>query len=250
MKKSILLILLGGFMYAQNGSVGIGITSPDPSAILDVKATNKGVLLPVVSLTSTADVTTVANPKTGFIVYNKAIVGSGTNAVDKGVYAFNGTVWEKMWSKTNIQAEVDKIPFITPVFAASNIGTSASIAANTITNLTFNTLYQNSPAGAQGAAGVFTGYTIQKAGGYVISYAVDIRNTSGDIDSGALVFVQKNGNNVCTYGTDKRYQFGGVSSTCTLRLALGDVITFRAQSSNTAYQIANTNVSISRISNN
>ncbi|SDQ67459.1 hypothetical protein SAMN05421664_2112 [Chryseobacterium soldanellicola] len=250
MKKIILLTLLSGFIYAQTGSVGIGTVSPDPSAILDIKATNKGMLLPVVSLTSATDLTTVANPKTGFIIYNKAISGVGTNVVDKGLYAFNGTIWEKMWTKDNVKTEIEKIPFITPVFAASNMATAGSFAAGSISNITFNTLYKDFPTGVQGPAGGYTGYMIQKAGGYVISYTVDIRNASGDTNTGTIIYVQKNGTTACSYGTEKNYQFGGVSSTCTLNLAAGDVISFRAQSSNASYNIVNPNVSISKISNN
>ncbi|MBB4805923.1 hypothetical protein HNP38_001195 [Chryseobacterium defluvii] len=253
MKKKELMILLScftAFSYAQQGSVGIGTTTPDTSAVLDVTSSDKGLQLPVVSLTSTTDVLTVPNPKTGFIVYNKAIAGSGLSAVNKGLYAYNGTAWEKMWTKANVKAEVEKVPFITPVFAASNMASSGSIAAGTISNLTFNTLYQNSPAGVQGSSGAYTGYAVQQAGGYVISYNVDLRNVTGDTFGGAMVYVLKNGTNICTYGTSKVYQFGGVSGTCTVNLAAGDVITFRGQSSNAAYQITNPNVSISRISNN
>jgi len=251
MKKKLILILAINSLCisAQQGGVGIGTTNPDPSAALDITATNKGIQLPLVALTSTVDITAVANPKTGFIVYNTATAGTGNTSVTKGLYAYNGTVWEKMWSKQEVKTEVAKIPFITPVFAASNIAASGSIVAGTITNLTFNTLDKDFPAGAQGSP-AYTGYRVQTAGGYVISFNVDVRNVSGDTNGGAMVYVQKNGVNICSYGTDKRYQFGGVSSTCSVKLVANDLITFRVQSSNAAYQITNPNVSISKISNN
>lgn len=251
MKKKLILILAINSLSisAQQGGVGIGTTNPDPSAALDITAANKGIQLPLVALTSTLDITTVANPKTGFIVYNTAAAGTGNTSVTKGLYAYNGTVWEKMWSKQEVKTKVAKIPFITPVFAASNIAASGSIAGGTITNLTFNTLDKDFPAGAQGGP-AYTGYRVQTAGGYVISFNVDLRNVSGDTNGGAMVYVQKNGVNICSYGTDKRYQFGGVSSTCSVKLVANDLITFRVQSSNAAYQITNPNVSISKISNN
>ncbi|NML72358.1 hypothetical protein HHL23_21595 [Chryseobacterium sp. RP-3-3] len=253
MKKHKLILLqlicAACFYSAQQGGVGIGTSNPDPSAILEIKASNKGLQLPIVSLTSTADILTVPNPKTGFIVYNKAVAGSGNSAVDKGLYAYNGTAWEKMWTKTNVKTEVNKIPFITPVFAASNMAISSSIAADTISNITFNTLYQNLPAGVQGSSGAYTGYTIQQAGGYVISFNVDIRNVSGDTQGHAAVYVRKNGSTICTYGAAKVHQFGGVSSSCNVKLVVGDVISFAAQSSNADFQITNPNVSISRTSN-
>lgn len=250
MKKAIVLFLWFSVTKAQTGSVGIGTSTPDPSAILEVKASNKGMQLPIVSLTSTTDITTIPNPKTSFIIYNNSNASSGNTAVTKGLYAYNGTMWEKMWSKQEVKTEVEKIPFITPVFAASNMAASGSIPAGTISNLTFNTLYQDSPPGALGGPTTYTGYTIQQAGGYVISYNVDLRNVSGDTLGGAMVYVLKNGTAICTYGTSKVYQYGGVSGTCTVNLAANDLITFRAQSSNAAYQITNPNVSISKISNN
>lgn len=252
--KKITIISLFTLLFfttnAQQGSVGIGTTSPNPSAILDVSASNKGLKLPVISLASTADVTAITNPKTGFIIYNTAVAGSGMTAVDKGVYAYTGTAWEKMFTKANVITEVAKIPFITPVFAASNIAISSSITAGATTNLTFNTLYQNLPAGAQGPTGSYTGYTIQQAGMYVISYAVDTRNTSGDTNGNTFVTVQKNGATVCTYGMERDYQFAGISSTCAVSLSIGDLISFMVQSNGANYQIANTNVSISQILNN
>lgn len=246
----LLCIVLLVIFKAQQGGVGIGTTSPNPSAVLDVTASNKGLKLPVVSLTSTTDVTSIPNPKTGFVIYNTSVAGSGTTDVDKGVYAFNGTVWEKMFTKANVVTEVEKIPFITPVFAASNIATSASITAGTTTSLTFNTLYQNLPTGVQGSAGAYTGYTIQENGRYVISYTVDTRNTAGDTNGSSALFVQKNGTTACTYAMERDYQFAGLSSTCTLELSVGDIITFSVQSNGANYQIGNTNVSISKISNN
>jgi hypothetical protein len=253
MKKITLIPLFTLLLFtakAQQGSVGIGTTSPNPSAILDVSASNKGLKLPVISLSSTADVTAVTTPKTGFIIYNTAVAGSGMTAVDKGLYTYNGTAWEKMLTKANVVTEVEKIPFITPVFAASNMGISSSIIAGTTTNLTFNTLYQNLPPGAQGIPGAYTGYTIQQTGMYVISYVVNTRNTTGDANGNLFVTVQKNGATVCTYGAERDYQFAGVSSTCALGLSTGDVISFMTQSNGANYQIANTNVSISKILNN
>lgn len=72
------------YLSAQQESVGIGTTNPDAPAILDVTSSNKGLQLPVVYLTSTTDVTTIPNPKTGFIIYNNAVAGSGNTSVSKG----------------------------------------------------------------------------------------------------------------------------------------------------------------------
>lgn len=49
------------------GQVGIGTQQPDPSAILDVKSSDKGVLLPRLS---TLQRTAIANPENGLQVYD------------------------------------------------------------------------------------------------------------------------------------------------------------------------------------
>jgi hypothetical protein len=61
-------LLLGSLLWAQ--SVGIGTSSPDASARLEVSSTNQGVLIPRVSLTSVTDATTIPNPATSLLVYN------------------------------------------------------------------------------------------------------------------------------------------------------------------------------------
>jgi len=77
------------FVAKDNGSVGIGTASPDLSALLDITATNKGLLLPRVALNSVSDQTTVSSPATGLIVYN---TGTG-GLTGKGFVYWNGTEW-------------------------------------------------------------------------------------------------------------------------------------------------------------
>ena len=56
-------IIIGQFCNAQ--SVGIGTSSPNASAMLEINSPNKGLLLPRV-----ADTSSVANPTKGLVVYN------------------------------------------------------------------------------------------------------------------------------------------------------------------------------------
>src|SRR4051812_19315657 len=93
----IVLILLLSHSYAQ---VGIGTTTPNPSAMLDVTSTSKGLLVPRVSLTGTADNTTVSSPQSPLLVYNTAAAGSGTTAVVPGFYYWNGSVWTNLSTYT------------------------------------------------------------------------------------------------------------------------------------------------------
>lgn len=67
---------------------GIGTTTPNASAKLDVSATNKGFLPPRISLTDIYDQTTIPSPATGLLVYCKGDAGLAA-----GYYYWNGNAW-------------------------------------------------------------------------------------------------------------------------------------------------------------
>lgn len=62
MMMASLLLILQATLYAQ---VGIGTTTPNPSAAVDISATDKGLLIPQMT---TAQRTAIANPATGLLV--------------------------------------------------------------------------------------------------------------------------------------------------------------------------------------
>jgi hypothetical protein len=66
-------------------------TTPASGSMLDVKSTSKGFMPPRVALTSLTDVSTIASPATGLMVYN---TGAGT-LTEKGIFYWNGTSWVK-----------------------------------------------------------------------------------------------------------------------------------------------------------
>ncbi len=77
--------------YAQ---VGIGTTTPDDSAALDIDTDNAGFLMPRVSLTGTNDTSTISgSEEVGLLVYNTANTGSGSTEVHPGFYYWNGSQW-------------------------------------------------------------------------------------------------------------------------------------------------------------
>jgi hypothetical protein len=84
-------IFFGEVALSQNKNVGIGTLLPDNSALLDIQATDKGLLIPRVNLISVTDITTIPSPAISLLVYNtnSAITG-GTGA---GFYYWNGTQW-------------------------------------------------------------------------------------------------------------------------------------------------------------
>lgn len=74
------------------GQVGVGTTSPDASSILDISASDKGVLVPRVSLVDVSNLTTpISTPAVGLLVWNTNAVVTGGDGI--GFYFFNGTQW-------------------------------------------------------------------------------------------------------------------------------------------------------------
>ncbi|MCT4665848.1 MAG: hypothetical protein N4A45_11505 [Flavobacteriales bacterium] len=84
-----LVFYLSGLLMAI-GQVGIGTITPDVSSKLDITATDKGLLIPRVSLTGSNDVTTIANPSTSLLVFNTATVGD----ISPGFYFYDGSKWQ------------------------------------------------------------------------------------------------------------------------------------------------------------
>ena len=104
---------------AQN--VGIGTITPNESAILEIKSSNKGLLVPQVSLTSLTDVATIPMPATGLLVYN-------TNAAlpgGAGFYYNSGTTAPAAWLKLQ---------------TGSGSGSGWSLTGNTGTDTSINFL--------------------------------------------------------------------------------------------------------------
>lgn len=122
--------------FAQNVAINADASLPNNSAMLDVKSTSKGMLIPRVALTGTADITTVPSPATSLMVYNTTAAGSGATAVVAGYYYWNGTAWVRMVASTAATNPVYKtlIPF----------------ASGTALNLTV------SPPGTSGQASLVT----------------------------------------------------------------------------------------------
>ncbi len=80
-----------------NAQVGIGTINPASGSLLDIESSDKGILIPRVTLTGTNDITTITPAATtGLLVFNTATAGSGATAVSEGFYYWDGTKWVRI----------------------------------------------------------------------------------------------------------------------------------------------------------
>ncbi len=88
MKKLHIFIVSFFYISFLSAQTGIGTTTPNASAKLDVSSSNKGFLPPRISLTDIYDQTTIPSPASGLLVYCKGDAGLAA-----GYYYWNGNAW-------------------------------------------------------------------------------------------------------------------------------------------------------------
>lgn len=95
MRSLLLFTALTLTLSAKSQNIGINTTGalPAASAMLDISATDRGVLVPRIALTATNVAAPVTAPAASLLVYNTNTAGAGATAVSPGYYYWNGTVW-------------------------------------------------------------------------------------------------------------------------------------------------------------
>ena len=167
MKKLLftLSLIVSSQLFAQTG---IGTTTPNASAKLDVYATNKGFLPPRVTLTSATDATTIASPAEGLLVYNLGSVG-----LQAGYYYWNGANW-------------------------ATIATATS-AGNGVTSSDMVKLYSEAYSNATGKIAHANGFsfTVPVSGRYLFDFS-----SSGYLNQATMTFTFKVRQGTTDIGTD------------------------------------------------
>ena len=105
MRHFLILSILCITVLRLQAQVGIGTTNPNATSILDITATDKGVLVPRINLTDVSNLTTPINtPATGLLIWNTNASVTGGNGI--GFYFFNGSQWMPI-----MQIQVDDADF-------------------------------------------------------------------------------------------------------------------------------------------
>lgn len=114
-------LLAFGLGYSQG--IGIGTATPNQSALLDLDVSSlasnakKGVLIPRIALTTSTDITTIANPAVGLLVFNTTASTTDTAIKANTFYFWNGTNWIDITTSENIRSML-----FTQVFIVGNTG--------------------------------------------------------------------------------------------------------------------------------
>lgn len=169
--KKLLIVLL--FIYSGSyAQTGIGTTTPNASAKLEIASTTQGFLPPRVALTATnvfSPIVGTSSAATGLLVYNTASAGTAPNNVVPGYYYWNGTIWVQI--SNGLIIDNSKTAGFT-LAAADNNKVFLITSASAITVTVPSTL----PIGfscqiIQGGAGAITiagsGVTLNSSNGFV-----------------------------------------------------------------------------------
>jgi hypothetical protein len=93
MKKLTLLIATAYALNATAQNIGMNTAAPDASALLDITANNRGLLIPRIALTASNVAAPVVSPAISLLIFNTATAGIAPNDVKPGYYYWNSTKW-------------------------------------------------------------------------------------------------------------------------------------------------------------
>lgn len=143
MRKILIFYLLTNIVAIAQ--TGIGTTSPNPSAKLEVTSINQGFLPPRIALIATNQAAPVTSPATGLLVFNTETAGTAPNNVTPGYYYWNGSAWVRLIGP------LDNSNNVTGVVAVANGGTgtttstgSGSVVLSTSPTISLATLTSGS----------------------------------------------------------------------------------------------------------
>ncbi len=161
-KYVVYVLVQLSFLYGLKAQVGIGTDSPNSEAILDVVATDKGILVPRVTLTSsTVDLDGDSTQPEGLMVYNNG------GSLAKGFYFWNGTEWRTIDNSTSTPAE------LTDINCASAVLSPTTYPDTAITDYILKVPYSGGNGG-------------QYNGGYTIGPSAATNNLTAVLQGGKL----------------------------------------------------------------
>lgn len=191
------------FSFSQN-NVGIGTTTPNSSAILDITSTSKGLLIPRMT---TAQRTAIASPAIGLMVYDTD---------SKSLWLYNGSGWNQSANGQNntMALPIDSSGYFPKAITIVNSNTSPYVNTIQLQVKNGNAIYASSDSGT-GVRGIsaqyqnagVTGRNTNNAGGY------GVYGQAGSNGAGVYGTVSGAGSGVWGYNYTSGYGVRGLSET-------------------------------------
>lgn len=163
-----LLLAIVASAQAQNVGINADGTSPDASAMLDIKSADKGLLIPRVALTGTTSASPVVSPVASLLVYNTATAGD----VTPGYYFWNGTAWVALVNTSTLQGLINTTGDLN---VNGTLGVSGNTTLSTMTTSGQATLNKSAIGGATiGTNALAVSGTTALGGNTTISGTLDV----------------------------------------------------------------------------
>ena len=213
----LLIFFLPLCFFAQNVGINASGAAPNASAMLDVNANNKGVLIPNVALTSATDATTIPSPATSLLVYN-----TGTGGLSPaGYYTWSGTAWLKFSTATKSKYTVPMWPI---GYTATTTSANKAVFWNQWGTTNAGTFFNTDPATPSNVA---LGVTWLSQGWNVIT-------TNGQFEGATGWMYSATANVSCTVFIYKYTPVAGSNAMVT-PILLGSASTGTMNTANTVY---------------
>ncbi|MGB3948221.1 MAG: hypothetical protein WBM13_09555, partial [Bacteroidia bacterium] len=203
-------VLNSNNIYNAGNNIGIGTASPEGSAKLDISATDKGVLIPRVSLSATNSPSPITSPSTSLLVYNTATAGTSPNNVTPGFYYWDGSKWVafagnggKDWSLTGNAGTVAGTNFIGTTDNVDWVVKTNNIENVRVTNagrVGIGTSAPSSKLDVEGGVSVganYSGASAAPTNGMIVEGSIGVGTTSPssklDVEGGVSIGVAYSG---------------------------------------------------------
>ncbi|HOY39580.1 MAG TPA: hypothetical protein PLK75_09800 [Bacteroidales bacterium] len=125
-------------LRAQGVAINLDGTAADASSMLDVKATNRGLLIPRVALTQTTSASPVSNPTASLMIYNTASTGD----VTPGYYYWSGSAWVRFGSAVHTHATLTQGTGMNTFSYNGSSSATVALANTTVTPGTYGSASQ------------------------------------------------------------------------------------------------------------
>ena len=179
MKVYIYIVCMAIFLFGShaNAQVGINTNTPNPSSVLDINSSNKGVLFPQYDLTVLNSTSTpIANPTDGLMIYNKG----GVSTYPKGYYVWIRNQWQRAilsGSEPQTMSLIINSGILIPTGSTNNTLSNFVVASNKITGASL---------------GTDTSTITLPAGTYIVRYSVDSSNGNNNTGTANTQYLSQN----------------------------------------------------------